>query len=104
MPELPEVETTRRGIAPAIEGRRIVSTIVRERRLRWPVPANLKARLAGQRVHSVRRRAKYLLIDLERGSLIVHLGMSGNLRVVPPETALLTHDHLDIVFDSKQAL
>jgi formamidopyrimidine-DNA glycosylase len=104
MPELPEVETTRRGIAPALEGRRIRTIIVREPRLRWPVPRNLNRLLTGQRVSAVRRRAKYLLIDLERGSLIVHLGMSGSLRVLPPDTTLIAHDHIDIVLDSGQAL
>ena len=104
MPELPEVETTRRGIAPALEGRRIRTVIVREPRLRWPVPRNLNRLLTGQRVRQVRRRAKYLLIDLERGSLIVHLGMSGSLRVLPRDTAVIAHDHVDIVLDSGQAL
>jgi formamidopyrimidine-DNA glycosylase len=104
MPELPEVETTRRGIAPALERRRIRAAVVRERRLRWAVPRNLGALLAGQRIRAVRRRAKYLLIDLERGSLILHLGMSGSLRVLPPDTPLLAHDHLDIVLDSGLAL
>jgi formamidopyrimidine-DNA glycosylase len=104
VPELPEVETTRRGIAPAVAGRRIASIVVRERRLRWPVPPEIHAWAAGQRVIAVRRRAKYLLIDLERGSLILHLGMSGSLRVLPPATPLLTHDHLDVLLDSGVAL
>lgn len=104
MPELPEVETTRRGIAPALKHRRVRSVIVREPRLRWRVPRNLNGLLAGQRIRAVRRRAKYLLIDLDRGSVILHLGMSGNLRVLPAETALLAHDHVDIVLDSGMAL
>ncbi len=104
MPELPEVETTRRGIAPSLKQRSIRAVVVRERRLRWPVPRNLPALLTGQRIRTVRRRAKYLLIDLQRGSLIVHLGMSGSLRVLPATTPAQTHDHLDIVLDSGLAL
>jgi formamidopyrimidine-DNA glycosylase len=100
MPELPEVETTRRGIAPAVEGRRIAALVVREPRLRWPVPPKLAGEIAGQSVSGVRRRAKYLLIDLERGSLILHLGMSGSVRVVPGDTPLVDHDHIDIQLDS----
>jgi formamidopyrimidine-DNA glycosylase len=104
MPELPEVETTRRGIAPALEGRRIAAVVVREPRLRWPVPKTLAPAAAGQAIRGVRRRAKYLLIDLEGGSLILHLGMSGSLRVLPPATPLVTHDHVDILLDSGLAL
>jgi formamidopyrimidine-DNA glycosylase len=104
MPELPEVETTRRGIAPVLKGRRIVAVVVREPRLRWRVPKTLASAVAGQSVSGVRRRAKYLLIDLDRGSLILHLGMSGSLRVVPRETPPVAHDHVDIVLDSGLAL
>jgi formamidopyrimidine-DNA glycosylase len=104
MPELPEVETTRRGIHPALVGRRIADVIVREPRLRWRVIPDLTARVQGQRVLDVRRRAKYLLIDLERGSLIIHLGMSGNLRILPKTTPLLTHDHIDLILDSGECL
>jgi len=104
MPELPEVETTLRGIAPHLRGRRIAGVRVREPRLRWRVPASLAVEAAGQAICGARRRAKYLLIDLERGSLILHLGMSGSLRVLDPGTPLLTHDHVDIVLDSGLAL
>lgn len=100
MPELPEVETTRRGILPALKGRRIQAVNVREPRLRWRVAADFAAALPGQRVMDVRRRAKYLLIVLERGAVIWHLGMSGSLRVLTADTALLPHDHLDILLDS----
>jgi formamidopyrimidine-DNA glycosylase len=100
MPELPEVETTRRGIAPALVGQRISKVIVREPRLRWPVPQGLAQLAQGQQVRAVRRRAKYLLIDLERGALIVHLGMSGSLRVLTESVSPLTHDHIDIVTNS----
>ena len=104
MPELPEVETTRRGIRPALAGRTVTRMVLRERRLRWPVPRGLPARLAGQRILDVRRRAKYLLIELERGTLIAHLGMSGSLRVLPTATPPLAHDHYDLVLDSGSCL
>lgn len=95
MPELPEVETTRRGIAPHIEGQRIERVVVRERRLRWPIPAGLETRVAGQTIQQVTRRAKYLLLQLDDCELIVHLGMSGNLRFLPEPSAAEAHDHVD---------
>jgi formamidopyrimidine-DNA glycosylase len=98
MPELPEVEVTRRGIAHLV-GRRIAGVAVRERRLRWPVPDSIAA-LAGRTVRSVTRRGKYLLIDCGDGHLIVHLGMSGSLRLVRPETPPQKHDHVDLAFDA----
>ena len=104
MPELPEVETTRRGIEPHVLGRRVVALAVHEPRLRWRVDAAMPTAVAGQRVSGVRRRAKYLLIDLERGSLLLHLGMSGSLRVMPGDTPRLTHDHVDLLLDSGQTL
>ncbi|MDE2138308.1 MAG: bifunctional DNA-formamidopyrimidine glycosylase/DNA-(apurinic or apyrimidinic site) lyase [Gammaproteobacteria bacterium] len=104
MPELPEVETTRRGLAPHTRGRRIRALRLYERRLRWPVPARLPAVLAGQRILRTGRRAKYLLLTLESGTLLVHLGMSGNLRVVPAAAPRLPHDHFDLVLDSGSAL
>jgi formamidopyrimidine-DNA glycosylase len=104
MPELPEVETTRRGIEPAVSTRTIEQIIVREPRLRWRVPDDLSAIASGQRVQQVRRRAKYLLLDLERGSMIVHLGMSGSLRIMPRTVTPLAHDHVDIVLDSGDCL
>jgi formamidopyrimidine-DNA glycosylase len=100
MPELPEVETTRRGIAPSVADRRIERVVVREPRLRWRVPRDLPTLAAGQRILGLRRRAKYLIFDLDRGAMILHLGMSGSLRVMPAETPPLTHDHVDIVLDS----
>jgi formamidopyrimidine-DNA glycosylase len=104
MPELPEVETTRRGVEPHVVGRRIARLLVHERRLRWPVAADLPRRVAGQRVLRAGRRAKYLLLEVERGTLILHLGMSGSLRVLPSATPRLTHDHLDFELDSGQTL
>lgn len=102
MPELPEVETTRRGLEPYVAGRRILSLTVHERRLRWPVAADLPHVLAGQRIESVGRRAKYLLLNLTHGTLLWHLGMSGSLRVVPVGLPADTHDHIDLVLDSGQ--
>ncbi|SDT21218.1 bifunctional DNA-formamidopyrimidine glycosylase/DNA-(apurinic or apyrimidinic site) lyase [Pseudomonas oryzae] len=104
MPELPEVETTRRGIAPHLEGHRVTRVIVRERRLRWPIPEDLDVRLSGQRILRVGRRAKYLLIEAECGTLIGHLGMSGSLRLVEAGLPAEKHEHVDIVLDSGLAL
>ena len=95
MPELPEVEVTRRGIARALTGRRISGVAVREPRLRWPVPRDVLS-LAGRTVRTIRRRGKYLVIDCGEGHLILHLGMSGSLRVLPPGTPAQKHDHFDL--------
>lgn len=97
MPELPEVETTRRGIAPALEGQRISRLVVRDRRLRWPVPAGLEQRLAGAEIEAVDRRAKYLLLRSSRGTALLHLGMSGSLRLVYDGAPPQLHDHYDLV-------
>ena len=104
MPELPEVETTRRGIEPHLKGRIIRTVHVHDARLRWPVDPKLASQLRGQRVLAVERRAKYLLIRLGRGTLIMHLGMSGSLRILPQRTARQRHDHLDLWLDSGQVL
>jgi len=104
MPELPEVETTRRGVEPHVVGRRIVALDVHEPRLRWRVPEDLPARLAGQAVRGAGRRAKYLLLELSGGTLLLHLGMSGSLRVLPAHSPRQPHDHLDLVLDSGLAL
>lgn len=104
MPELPEVETTRRGIEPHLVGQRVGRVIVRQHRLRWPVPEDLDVRLSGQRIEAVERRAKYLLIKAEAGTLIVHLGMSGSLRLVEGDLAPEKHEHVDILLESGRAL
>jgi formamidopyrimidine-DNA glycosylase len=104
MPELPEVETTRRGIEPHAVGRTIVALQLYERRLRWRVQDELPDLVAGQRILHAKRRAKYLLIELESGTLLLHLGMSGSLRVLPADTPRLTHDHFDLVLDSGNTL
>ncbi|MGQ9658747.1 MAG: bifunctional DNA-formamidopyrimidine glycosylase/DNA-(apurinic or apyrimidinic site) lyase [Thermochromatium sp.] len=97
MPELPEVETTLRGIQPHVEGRRITRLIVREARLRQPIPPEMPERLIDQPIRSVSRRGKYLLLELGQGSLLIHLGMTGSLRLVTMEDPPRTHDHLDLV-------
>ena len=96
MPELPEVETTRRGLAPHLEGRRVAGVVLRRPDLRWPIPPEVARHLPGQRIDAVRRRAKYLLLDTAAGSALLHLGMSGSLRVLPGRLAPGTHDHVDI--------
>jgi formamidopyrimidine-DNA glycosylase len=104
MPELPEVEVTRLGIAPHIEGRVVESVLTRRSGLRWPFPPGLDSVLAGRRVLHTGRRGKYLLIGFEHGTLIIHLGMSGHLRVLPPATPAEKHDHIDIIVsDGKRA-
>ena len=100
VPELPEVEVTRRGIAPHLAGRLISGVEVREPRLRWPVPQAVR-KLAGRTVRAVRRRGKYLLFDCGDGHLIVHLGMSGSLRVLPSGTPAQKHDHFDLVLGDR---
>lgn len=104
MPELPEVETTRRGIEPLICGCLIVRVDLRVPKLRWPLDPHLSDVLAGQTVQSVGRRAKYLLLYLDKGCLLIHLGMTGNLRVVPASTPVAKHDHVDIYFDGGSCL
>ena len=104
MPELPEVETARRGIEPHLLGRRVRAVTVRERRLRWPIPPALLRELPGQRIEAVARRGKYLLLKSPAGTAILHLGMSGSLRVLPADTPPQKHDHVDLVMDSGKLL
>jgi formamidopyrimidine-DNA glycosylase len=104
MPELPEVETTRRGLLPHVVGRRIERVLLRRPDLRWPIPHAITSRLPGQRIDTIRRRAKYLLLDTAAGSALLHLGMSGSLRVLPAGTPPRLHDHVDMVLDSGQVL
>jgi formamidopyrimidine-DNA glycosylase len=96
MPELPEVETIRRGLAPLITGATVERLVVRENRLRWPIAPDLQQIVADQRIHSIERRAKYLLIELDDAFLLVHLGMSGSLRYLKANTPPLKHDHYDL--------
>ena len=104
MPELPEVETTRRGIDPHAVNRRIERVLIRNAQLRWPIDDALAALASGQQILGTRRRAKYLLIDLEHHTLMIHLGMSGSLRVMPASTPPLFHDHVDIVLNDGNCL
>ena len=102
MPELPEVETTRRGIEPALVGRTVTGWTLRQPRLRWPVV--LPNALRGQRIRSVLRRAKYLVIETAIGSLILHLGMSGSLRLTPRDAEPGPHDHVDLEISGGRVL
>ncbi len=103
MPELPEVEVSRLGISPWLINHKITNVIVRDKRLRWPVPEEIKT-ATGRTVVDVRRRAKYLLIDVGNADIVLHLGMSGKLRVVDNDTPVIKHDHIDIVLDSGKGL
>ncbi|MGE7137375.1 bifunctional DNA-formamidopyrimidine glycosylase/DNA-(apurinic or apyrimidinic site) lyase [Luteibacter sp. NPDC031894] len=104
MPELPEVETTRRGIAPHVEGRRVTGVVLRRPDLRWPIPPEVSTLLPGHVIDTVERRAKYLLLQTDVGTALLHLGMTGVLRVLPANTPIGKHDHVDIVLDSGQVL
>jgi formamidopyrimidine-DNA glycosylase len=99
MPELPEVETTCRGLAPHLEGRRVLAVTLRRNDLRWPIPNDIRTLLPTQRIDTVRRRAKYILMDTDAGTAIWHLGMSGSMRVLPVETPVNTHDHVDLLIE-----
>ena len=104
MPELPEVETTRRGLVPHVVGRRIHDVVVRNRNLRWPVPRDLAQRLRGEQVLAIRRRGKYLLFDCREGHLLVHLGMSGRLSLVARDLPPRRHDHVDLQLEGSDAV
>ena len=104
MPELPEVETTRLGISPHLLGRRISKLVIRQPKLRWPIPQDLIEALPGQRIDSIERRAKYLLVHTGVGSALLHLGMSGSLRALDADTAPGKHDHFDWLLDSGRML
>lgn len=101
MPELPEVETTRAGLAPHVTGRVVSDVRLRRADLRWPIPPEVARELPGQRIDAVRRRAKYLLLDTDAGSALLHLGMSGSLRVLPPGTPPGKHDHFDLLLGDR---
>ena len=104
MPELPEVETVRRELEPLLVGRRIERVEVREPRLRWPVAADFGARVEGHRISALGRRAKYLLARFDRGTVLIHLGMAGSLRLVPAGGPAGVHDHVDWRLDDGQCL
>lgn len=98
MPELPEVETTKRGLIPHVEGKRVAGVRIGNPMLRWPIPENLHEEVSGATILGISRRAKYLLFDLGRGKLIVHLGMSGSLRYLESAAEPEKHDHFDLLF------
>jgi formamidopyrimidine-DNA glycosylase len=104
MPELPEVEVTRRGVAPHLEGRTVRDVVLRRDGLRWPFPPGLPQLLAGRKILSTGRRGKYLLVHFEHGTLIIHLGMSGHLRVLAPGIAPEKHDHFDLEVEAADGL
>jgi formamidopyrimidine-DNA glycosylase len=104
MPELPEVETTRRGLIPHVVGRHIRGVVVRNANLRWPVTRNLARRVTGEKVLAIRRRGKYLLFDFRKGHLLVHLGMSGRLTLVPNGEPVRKHDHVDVQLEGSRSL
>lgn len=104
MPELPEVETTLRGILPHIEKQTITNVVVRQYQLRWPIPSNLSHILIDKMIVHAERRAKYLLLKTDRGTLIIHLGMSGHLRILNSHQPPNKHDHVDIVFQNNKTL
>lgn len=104
MPELPEVETTRRGIAPHLLDETVVQVIVRNPQLRWPVTTSLNKKLQGEKIVKVSRRGKYILLQVERGTTLIHLGMSGSLRIVDANMPAEKHDHIDIVVSSGKCL
>ncbi|AOE49106.1 bifunctional DNA-formamidopyrimidine glycosylase/DNA-(apurinic or apyrimidinic site) lyase [Kangiella sediminilitoris] len=103
MPELPEVETTTRGLSPHICGQKILQVNIYQPQLRWPVPEVLQ-QLEGQVSHDIERRAKYMLWRFAKGTVVMHLGMSGAMRVVDADTPLRKHDHFEVVFDNGKAL
>ncbi|MBL4572987.1 MAG: bifunctional DNA-formamidopyrimidine glycosylase/DNA-(apurinic or apyrimidinic site) lyase, partial [Gammaproteobacteria bacterium] len=104
MPELPEVETTRRGIKPHIEKKKVSEVILRRKTLRWPITPALSKDLPGETFISVSRRGKYLLLATKKGTLLIHLGMSGSLRIVDSNRPVAKHDHVDIVLTNNKAL
>ena len=104
MPELPEVETSRRGIAPWLQNRRVARVIVRQRQLRWPVPWEIDDLLPGQVIRALQRRAKYLLFRTDAGTAMLHLGMSGSVRIIDAKEPAGRHDHVDIEVSDGRAL
>jgi len=98
MPELPEVETSRRGIEPHILHKNVTDVVIREKQLRWPIPSTLKKQLVNQKVNEVSRRGKYILLVTDMGTVIIHLGMSGSLRILDKSIPAEKHDHIDICF------
>ena len=104
MPELPEVETTRKGLEPLITDRKIISVQIHNKKLRWEIPSHLNKTLKSQTIKQISRRAKYLLLHFEFGQLVMHLGMSGSIRVINSFEPLKKHEHFELIFDNKTSL
>lgn len=104
MPELPEVETTRRGISPHIQGKQVLSVVIRQHQLRWPIDSQLPDYLSRKKLLDIQRRGKYLLLLFRHGCLMIHLGMSGSLRIVDKGSEAMKHDHVDIIFSGGACL
>ena len=104
MPELPEVETSRRGIEPHLKNRTITGIKIRQHKLRWPIPKNLPALASNKKIRQVGRRAKYINLQLDNGNIIIHLGMSGSLRICKKDTPAEKHDHIDFIMSNKKIL
>lgn len=104
MPELPEVETTRRGIIPHVVDQTISKIVIRAPKLRWPIPTSIASHLPGKTIRSIDRRAKYLLVNFDTGTMLVHLGMSGRLQTLSESTPAQKHDHVDIEFTNGSCL
>ncbi|MCV6637744.1 bifunctional DNA-formamidopyrimidine glycosylase/DNA-(apurinic or apyrimidinic site) lyase [Candidatus Albibeggiatoa sp. nov. NOAA] len=104
MPELPEVETTKNGIVHNLKSKTVKQVIIRQPKLRWPVPEHLPDTLAQQTIQTIQRRGKYILLTFPNGHLISHLGMSGSFRVLPTQTPIKKHDHIDIIFQDDLCL
>ncbi|MDT0604165.1 bifunctional DNA-formamidopyrimidine glycosylase/DNA-(apurinic or apyrimidinic site) lyase [Thalassotalea castellviae] len=103
MPELPEVEVCRLGITPHIIDQQVTDVVVRHKQLRWPIPDEVQS-LVGKKVLAIKRRSKYLMIEFSHGTLLIHLGMSGTIRVIDASTPVAKHDHFDLAFANKKAL
>ena len=104
MPELPEVETTRKGLEPLITDRKIISAHIYKKKLRWDIPTHLKKTLKSQKILKISRRAKYLLLHFDFGQLVMHLGMSGSISVVNSFEPLRKHDHFELKLDNSKSL
>src|SRR5271170_8105281 len=104
MPELPEVETTLRGILPHIKQQVITDVVIRKHHLRWPIPLHVQKILPGKKIIAIERRGKYLLLKTDSGAIIIHLGMSGSLRILPVNSPHNKHDHVDIIFYNNKIL
>ena len=104
MPELPEVEVTKRGLEPHIVGRQVLSAQIYQKQLRWKIPSHLRTTIKGEFIKKISRRAKYILIKFSNGTLVMHLGMSGSISVVPSGEALKKHHHFELILDNTTSM